>query len=582
MKPTPLRIFLIASALEGAGVMFLLTRTPSEIGWLGGFSPARWGILTAVLLLTAAILWVLWNVSRPGFASQRVLSKADAFLNQNQHFMQALLFCLALAFFGFGGWLFSFLFIPLTLRWVMLWGALIGTQAFVALLAGQPGRARQVFLDPPRKALNTWRMAVPVQKSTLRWLFWIGLVYFVLWIIPNALDAFTPHDFYLNGGDEYITYPYVVWMLSPSDSMETAVYRFFIYEDYHYGYPFYFLSMLVLLPVRLIAGADFGDLTQLNLLLLRQFISVLPMILSAGVFTWLQTHFRHRWKSVAIFGILLLLGGVAHYNSRFWHPDALVVLCVALTILFLERDRFQYRANFLWAAVFCGLATAIKLFGVFFVLSIAGYLLAGLIRRVLTMQRAAVVSAAFVGVMAAVFLFSNPFLFFKDARQFAGQILQEKSVEVSQGYDEPDPEGVYQKGLAATLPHLREPYGLPFMLAFLLVSITAAFACGKNRLVNGVLLGWVLMSGSYLVFFSAIKNYHYWLPVMVPLFSGFFSLAGAARHCRRDGRFPAAFRRSAPAVERIVWLLAVFQIGWGIFQALPYWRDLARIGELIR
>ncbi len=582
MKRNLLKIFLIASALEGAGVMVLLTRTPSEIGWLWGFSAARWGIMIAVFLTIAALLWAFWRINAPNEKTRRVLAAADGYFQKKDCLVKGILIGLLLALFCLGGWVFSYLFIPPALRWVMLWGALISLQTAAVLGISYPEWVRSFFTEKRQAWKTGWGNFSPVQKSTLKWLFWIGLVIFMVWMIPNALDTNTPHEFYLHGGDEYITYPYVIWMLSPADSMDSAVYHFFIYEDYHYGYPFYFLSMLVLLPVRIIAGAEFADLTQFNLLLLRQFISVLPLILSAGVLTWLQTRFQSKGKSIALFGILLTLGGVAHYNSRFWHPDAMVVLCAALTILFLNRDRFQYRSNFLWAAFFCGLATAIKLFGVFFVLSIAGYLIVGLVRRVITVKRVALVSVGFLAVMIATFIFSNPFLFFNDARQYAGQILQEKSAEVSQGYQEADPQGVYRKGVTATLPFLREPYGLPFVLAFLVVSVGVAFACGKNRLVNGVLLGWVLTSGLYLIFFSAIKNFHYWLPVMVPLFSGFFGLADAARHCQGEGRFAAAFRRSAPAVERIVWLLAIFQIGWGIYHALPYWQDLARIGELIR
>ena len=83
--------------------------------------------------------------------------------------------------------------------------------------------------------------------------------------------------------DEAITYPYVVHMLTPGKDIHETWWRLIIYGDYHYGYPFYFYSMLVLLPVRIIYGPNFTAHTQLNLLLLRQLVSVLPIIIVAGL-----------------------------------------------------------------------------------------------------------------------------------------------------------------------------------------------------------------------------------------------------------------------------------------------------------
>jgi hypothetical protein len=579
MKDRYLKIFLLLAFLEGAGVLFLLFRTPSENPWLLGISAARWGIALAAMLLTLAFATV-WLRTTRGVCPLN--SKLERILARDKTLFFVLLTLLCLFTFFLGGWLFSYLFIPPPLRWMLAWGALIALQGVVLLCVQYRRRVRSAFSAFRQRSITRWKSLDPLQVGTLRLMALIGALYFAAFIIPNALDAFDSHTLFLKGGDENITYPYVVWMLTPGSSMESAVYRFFIYEDYHYGYPFYFLSMLTLLPVRLIAGADFGQLTQLNLLILRQMISVLPMILSAGILTWLQTRFRSKGKSAALFLLLLLLAGVVQYNTRFWHPDALVVLCVALVIFFLDRDRLRYRHNFLLAAFFCGLASAIKLFGFFFVLSIGGYLLYGLIKKLLTFRRALAAGGAFLTVMFAVLIFSNPFLFFKDARDTAAAIMQEKSSEVTQGYAEPDPQGVYQKGLTATLPHLRKPYGLPFILAFLLLSISVASVYGENRVVNGVLLGWVLASGLYLIFFSAIKNYHYWLPTMLPLFSGFFALPDAARGQPGNGKLAAALSSSALLVERITWLLITFQLIWTCVQAAPVWRDFARITEIFQ
>ena len=75
---------------------------------------------------------------------------------------------------------------------------------------------------------------------------------------------------------------------------------------------------------------------------------------------------------------------------------ALAVLAVVLTIFFLERDRLRFGRFFWLAAVFCGLATAIKLQGVFFFLTIPGYILAGLLKKKILPGRAALAAVGFV------------------------------------------------------------------------------------------------------------------------------------------------------------------------------------------
>jgi len=279
---------------------------------------------------------------------------------------------------------------------------------------------------------------------------------------------------------------------------------------------------------------------------------------------------------------MLLLAGVVHYNRRFWHPDGLVVLCVTLTIFFLDRDQFRYKHNFYLAAFFCGLASAIKLFGFFFVLSIGGYILYSLLKKVLTIKKAVIVSGAFLIVMFGTIIFTNPFLFVQDARGRMLEIMEEKAGEVQEGYDELDPEGVYEKGVLATIPFLQEPYGMGFVLIFLFISVVAGSVWGDHRLVNGVLLGWVVMSAFYLTFFSAIKNYHYWLPTMLPLFSGFFGLADAGRNLLKIGQISTRFSRLTPIIETTTWIILFFQLIWSTAQAYPFWQELGRIGEIIR
>ncbi len=101
----------------------------------------------------------------------------------------------------------------------------------------------------------------------------------------------------------------MIRILTPGKTFNETRANLFLYEDYHYGYPFYALSALALLPVRLIYGAGFTEHMQLNLLILRQVISLLPMVIAAGVLVYLQTRFLSPWKSLVLFIFLLTIRG---------------------------------------------------------------------------------------------------------------------------------------------------------------------------------------------------------------------------------------------------------------------------------
>ncbi len=95
---------------------------------------------------------------------------------------------------------------------------------------------------------------------------------------------------------------------------------------WQYGYPYLTVSAAVLFIPRLIFGNQFGEHVQLNIFLLRQFVSVLPMILAMLLAVYLVTRFKSLLMSVCMFIFLALVPGIVKYNQNFWHPDALVVL----------------------------------------------------------------------------------------------------------------------------------------------------------------------------------------------------------------------------------------------------------------
>ena len=95
---------------------------------------------------------------------------------------------------------------------------------------------------------------------------------------------------YVFNSDEPAQYPAIIRMLTPAPSSPQSLYRFFAYQIYFYGFPYYFYSAVpVLLPLKLIFGL--GNL-QLNMLVLRQFVSVLPMIAAIMLLVYLQTKFE--------------------------------------------------------------------------------------------------------------------------------------------------------------------------------------------------------------------------------------------------------------------------------------------------
>ncbi len=358
-----------------------------------------------------------------------------------------------------------------------------------------------------------------IQKRTAILLAVIGLMYFTAFIFPNARGARSVEMLTVFSGDETITYPYVVHMLTTPKDIHDLVWRLFIYGDYHYGYLFYFFSFLSILPVKLFAGSNFTEYVQLNLLLLRQLISVLPMILAAGVIVFLQTRFRAPLRSAALFVFILSVPGIFRNNLWWWHPDAIGVLAVVVTLLFLTCDRLRLGRFFFLAAAACGLSIAIKLIGFFFVFLLAGYVLAAWISQRASLKQAAVRSLGFVLVMSLVILLANPFLFYATQREKMLRIQAQKSQELSQGYTHDDPT-YYQKGPQWWVPTLEKWYGPPPFLLLLLGLVVTGCFWGESKFANRLILAWILPYSVYLAYFVAVKPDHYWLPVMLPLFSG--------------------------------------------------------------
>ncbi len=344
---------------------------------------------------------------------------------------------------------------------------------------------------------------------------------FIASAVVNTKGVKDAHMLSLLSADESIQYPYLTHMLSGGNNLFETVKNFVSYQHYFYGYPFYVISAASILPVRLMSGTAFAEQVQLNLLLLRQFVSVFPMLLVIFLLVYLQTGFRDGAKSVLLFFILITIPAVTRHNLWFWHPDALALLGIVGSLFFLNKDQFQLGKSFTYAAIACGLAAGIKVIGAFFFLAVLVYLWMAKKQASLNMRQIVKKGAIFLLVFLLVFLITNPLLLIPQTRSQILKIQAQQNYFVREGWTDED---IYQTGLTAWLPYFREWYAHGLILILLIVSILYGILQGKHRLMNTLLMAWIIPYSIYLIFFVAVKPFHYPLPVMVPLFSAALNL----------------------------------------------------------
>ena len=551
MSPKILRILVLASLCEGvAGLAWLMANPSKEANAsLLGYSYLRLGLAGGVVAFLGVLAALAWG-------GIKYAGLVDRYLRDGDHIYFIQWGLLAGVINAIAGFVFSWLFIPPNLRPVIAWVGLIFLQSWLAVAFTYRQVYRQKDFSRRYRLLPAWSDLEQVQKKVLLVLLGLGLIYFALFIPLNLNGANDEHTFSIKGGDEYVIYPVVTTMYQPGETFSGTLYHIFIYEDYHYGYPFYALSALTLLPVQLAAGPQFIHLTQVNLLLLRQFVSVLPIILAALVLVYLATRFRKPLAAAGLFALILSIPGVVRYDHNFWHPDALNLLFIVLTLYFLDRDRLRFGRNFYLAAVACGLSVATRLYGFFFFLAIAAYLLVGLARRSLSRWQVLGKASLFAGLMVITILFSDPFLFSASARANLVRIMHDKRTEMVYGYNEPDPQQIYRTGWAAWLPFFEEGYAANFFSIFLLASLIVGIwfggqdrqdpqsgqgGHGQSQIFNGMLLAWVVVLAGYLVYFVAVKSSQYMLPLFVPFYAASFSIPVSLE----SSRFPVGARKSA-------------------------------------
>jgi hypothetical protein len=367
------------------------------------------------------------------------------------------------------------------------------------------------FLNP---AMETRR------KNTFFILLCMAALFFVLFIFPNSTGARDANMLSIFEVDEFAQYPHAVGLLMPGPTLYQSIRNFFVYEHYFYGYPFYFFSALVMLPVKLAAGQNWTQLTTLVVTLLREMINVLPMLAALLMLVYLQTRFRSRGRSILLFLFLLFIPA-AVVNDLWWHPDSLVFLFIVLTFFFLDRDGLRFGRNFYAGAAACGLAIGTKHLGVFFVLAIPTYLAWGVIARRITWPKAVLHGAGFVAVMVAALLASNPLLLLPQERAAIIATQNWQFEQTSTGILLTNTAPYFQWGSYPA--DFRIHYG---ELVFVLLGF-AGLAAGiwrkESRRLNVLILAWILPL-TYVITVMATRRTHYFLPVMLPLYSSLVHL----------------------------------------------------------
>lgn len=344
----------------------------------------------------------------------------------------------------------------------------------------------------------------------------LAFVYFIVFIFPNATGAADAHMLSLTSQDESFQYPFLMRMLTPGESFNETLTHIISYHHYIYGYPFYIVSALASLPLKLLYGNQLENQVQLHLTVLRQLVSVLPMILSILILVYLQTRFQSLWRSVLLFSLLATLPGIVRQNISWWHPDALAILTAMLVFFFLDRDRLRFGRNFYFAAIACGISAGTKLIGFFFFLTITSYIIVGLAQKRLSLKKALSSAVFFIGILLVTVIVLNPLLLIPEKRAEIIRTHLSHNESFRSGWENNDP---YERNPLTWLPVLDRWYGGLTFLFFTLISLIAGCLGRARRLHNLLILTWVVPYATYLLTTIAVRPDHYWMPVILPLAS---------------------------------------------------------------
>lgn len=345
-------------------------------------------------------------------------------------------------------------------------------------------------------------------KSIRRILILISIVIFILFCFPNATGSDNLAMVRIFEPDESAVLPVLQKMVTPKGNLIDFLKGFIFYEYYFYGFPFFGLSALVLLPFQWLGQINN---TQVVMLVLRQVISVLPMLIALLMLVYMQDGFR-TYRSIVLYVFLLSVPAIIK-NGLWLHPDGMVLLLSVLVLYFLWKDERRLGKNFYIASALCGILTATKLVGAFFFLAVGVAIIWSIVEKRSSWKKAILSSILYIVVMAFFFILSNPFLLSKWGRIEYIDIAQKQANLLSEGYGV-----IYPKGLASSWPTLKSYFGgVIFLIVTLIISIIEIFHSEKPYRY-ALVLAWFVPLTIYVFFFIHFK-YQYWLPVAIPLFS---------------------------------------------------------------
>ena len=348
------------------------------------------------------------------------------------------------------------------------------------------------------------------QRNTILILLLLSLLYFVLFIPPNMAASKNLAMVSVFEPDEDAELRYALDMIRPTDNFKNALIQFFFYKFYFYGFPHFAYSAALLLPLRWL---NLLENTSLVMVILRQMVSLLPLLAAIWILVYLQTRFKG-YRAILLFIFLISLP-VVFRNNFWWHPDGLAILFAILAIFFLERDDLRFGKNFYLSAAMCGFSAATKGIGLYFFLAIVVYLVLGLFYRKFAFKKILISAIGFLACMGVAYLLAIPILVYPGIRERYFQAMTTAYTNVSQGY-----ELGYARGFSVAVESILRDYATPLFLILVLVACVWAIARDQRRLLHIIILAW-LIPISFLVSFIMHYKFQYWLPVGLPLFSTF-------------------------------------------------------------
>jgi len=359
----------------------------------------------------------------------------------------------------------------------------------------------------------------------------ISILVVIIFYFPNAQASENLSMVQMFEPDEEAPYPYLIRMISPSEGLKEALYKFVFYEYYYYGFPHFALSAISLLPLK---WTNQLTNTSLVFLTLRQVVSLVPILIGLLLLVYMQDGFR-TYRSPILYIFLLSIPAVVR-NNFWWHPDGLVVLISSLILFLLWKDNLRFSWHFFSAAVFTGVLAATKIVGVYYFLAVGLSLIGGVVLQKISLRKSIGMGLSYIGLMAISFIAANPFLLSKWGRIAYRYILNKETELLSDGYAI-----FYEKGISAAWTIAKDYYGWGiFILIAVGVTIWGIFK-GPQKYLFALILAWFLPLTISLIYITHFK-FQYWLPVALPLISCIVILLPDKLRINKGNRLQSSIR----------------------------------------